>query len=238
MILKDISFDSPEENILFDDVLLYLAEKEQFGEFLRFWESQRPFIVLGRISKESYDVKEAEAQKDNIPIIRRSSGGGTVLQGKGCLNYSLILSKRLRPEIVVLNHSYHFILRRVISALKHTGIDACYFPISDIALSKTKKKISGNAQRRLKNYILHHGTILYDFDLEKIEKYLKLPQSVPDYRLERSHLDFVSNISSNAIDFKNALKKEFILEKEEDFMTSLEKKYLELFKERYYALRS
>ena len=99
MQLRDISFSSPTENILFDEVLWRLAEKDEGGEFLRFWESSEVFIVLGRAGQAQEDVNLVAAQKDNIPVLRRSSGGGTVVQGPGCLNYTLILSKQKRPVL-------------------------------------------------------------------------------------------------------------------------------------------
>ena len=92
MQLRDISFPTPQENITFDDVLLNLAEKHEAGEYLRFWESPSVFVVLGRIGRAEIDVNATNTKTDGIPVLRRSSGGGTVVQGPGCLNYSLILS--------------------------------------------------------------------------------------------------------------------------------------------------
>ena len=94
MILKDISLVSPEENILFDEALFVFADKEGGEEVLRFWESPSTFIVLGRIGREQEDIDFVTTQKDNVPVFRRTSGGGTVVQGRGCLNYTLVLSKK------------------------------------------------------------------------------------------------------------------------------------------------
>ena len=52
---------------------------------------------------------------------------------------------------------------------------------------ETVRKICGNAQRWKRRAFLHHGTILYDFDLAKIERYLRLPARQPDYRAGRAH---------------------------------------------------
>lgn len=201
MILKDLSLDSPQENILYDDVLLQLAEAGEADEILRFWESPDYFIVLGRTGKERDDLKVTNIIKDRISVLRRSSGGGTVVQGKGCLNYSLILSKEKTPEIADLRKSYGYILQKIISALKKLNKECVFLPISDIALLDGEKKISGNAQKRGRKFILHHGTLLYDFDLNKIERYLNMPKDIPEYRTHRKHLDFVANlhVSSEAI---------------------------------------
>ena len=214
MILQDISFSSPKENILLDEVLFYLAEQGEGGEVLRFWESRQDFVVLGRIGKEDDDLNFEALLKDNIPVLRRSSGGGTVVQGKGCLNYALILSKGHDPRLHDIKGSYQFILGKIILALENIGVAAVFQPTSDLALKKNNKKFSGNAQKRGKKFILHHGTVLYDFDLKKIEKYLQFPRETPAYRLGRSHLEFVANITVDPNILKKSLKGVFGIHEE------------------------
>jgi lipoate-protein ligase A len=138
MILKDISLASPQENILYDDLLLQQAE-EGDEEFLRFWESPTHFIVLGRTCKEEDDLKIEQITKNGMPVLRRSSGGGTVIQGQGCLNYSLILSKEKTPEIADLRKSYAFILNKIVQALKNIDRECTFLPISDIAMVQNQK---------------------------------------------------------------------------------------------------
>ena len=123
MIFKNVSFKTPEENILYDEVLLKLAEQGAQGEVLRLWESPMLFVVLGRISKVTEDVREDNTKKDNVPVLRRFSGGGTVLQGPGCLNYSLILSKKTSPQVADLRRSYQFVLER--QPITGTGSVSC-----------------------------------------------------------------------------------------------------------------
>src|SRR5580698_7669571 len=146
MQLRDISFLDPQDNIAFDDVLLSLAEKHEAGEYLRFWESPKIFIVLGRIGRAEIDVNSTQVQLDNVPVLRRSSGGGTVLQGPGCLNYTLVLSKQKHPELNDLRKSYEWISAKVIEALGAAGCEAYFRPTSDLATGQTEKKFSGNAQ--------------------------------------------------------------------------------------------
>ncbi len=211
MRIKDISFDSPQENLDFDEALLQLADKHEAGEYLRFWESPNIFVVLGRIGKENDDIDLARAQMEGIPVLRRSSGGGTVVQGPGCLNYTLVLSKHKNLMLNDLRKSYAWISEQVIKALEIQGIKAYFRPISDLATGENEKKFSGNAQKRGKNYILHHGTILYSFDLNLISRYLKMPQDIPEYRRARPHTDFVTNIPLDPFKFKQALAAQFDL---------------------------
>ncbi|MCA9402012.1 MAG: lipoate--protein ligase family protein [Candidatus Omnitrophica bacterium] len=226
MILKDVTFSSPKHNLLYDDVLLHQAENENQQEVARIWESRKLFIVLGRISKASEDVFLENAYHDQVPVLRRSSGGGTVLQGKGCLNYSLILDKERHKALNDIQGSYKHILSLMIEVFKRLNITAEYFPVSDIAIRENQKKFSGNAQKRGRRFILHHGTVLYDFKLDLIPRYLKLPKSIPQYRQQRSHENFVTNIPIQRDDFISAFKETFSLKERSKEVTLEEEKLL------------
>jgi len=210
MQLRDFSFSTPSENIAFDEVLLVLAEKHGGGEYLRFWESPQIFIVMGLTGLEVNDVNGLHARQDHVPVLRRSSGGGTVLQGPGCLNYCLVLSKQKHPEINDLRKSYQWISEKIIAALRLSGVEAYFRPLSDLATGPDEKKFSGNAQRRSKDYILHHGTLLYNFDLPLISRYLNDPKDIPEYRKQRPHSDFVANLPIDPLVFKEHLAKIFL----------------------------
>lgn len=204
MVSQDISFESPEDNLLYDDLLLQIAE-EGSGEVLRFWESSVHFIVLGRIGKPEEDLCKDAVLADHIPVLRRSSGGGTVVQGPGSLNFSLVLNKDRRPELQDLHRSYHVILSKVIMALQQCGVVCEFRPLCDVVVPEGELKISGNAQRRGKRHVLHHGTILYGMDLDCISRYLTMPQDRPEYRRGRPHKDFVTNIPLDTGVFKMAM---------------------------------
>jgi lipoate---protein ligase len=109
--------------------------------------------------------------------------------GPGCLNYSLVLSMELRPGLRRVAHSYQFILRRMIRALRLPGL--AFRETSDLAIGE--RKVSGNSQLRGRRALLHHGTILYDFDILLMERYLKEPTRQPAYRSGRTHRAFVAN---------------------------------------------
>jgi lipoate-protein ligase A len=222
MQLKDISFPTPQENVFFDEVLFQLADKNGRAEYLRFWESPSYFVVLGRIGKEEEDVNASATQADGVPVLRRTSGGGTVVQGPGCLNYTFILSKQNNPILNDLRASYAWISAKIIEALAALNVKAVFRPISDIALEGGELKISGNAQRRGKTHILHHGTILYNFDLDVISKYLNMPKDMPDYRKGRSHKEFVTNIAVKPAEFKAQLIKVLEMAQKPQVLTSEE----------------
>ena len=210
MTIKDISFPNAQENISYDQMLLESAEDDFSEEALRFWEAEDFCIVLGRVSKLAEEVYTDNAKRDGIEIIRRISAGGTVLQGPGCLNYSLILSYKRDPMLRDIRKSYEFIIDSICGSLEKMGIDVRHEPLSDIALDG--KKFSGNAQVRRRRYLLHHGTILYDFPIEKVGRYLKMPKKEPGYRKGRGHSEFLANLNIKPQDIKQAIISAFDVE--------------------------
>src|SRR5947209_8847007 len=91
MTLLDLTLPTPAENLACDEALLDAAESGSGGEVLRFWESPEYFVVVGYANKVATEVNVAACEARGIPILRRCSGGGTVVQGPGCLNYALVL---------------------------------------------------------------------------------------------------------------------------------------------------
>ena len=205
MKVEDLSFPDPQQNLTCDDELLLKADKSGGGEVLRFWESPGLFVVLGRTGDEDLEVHRDLCRRDAIPVLRRSSGGGTVIQGPGCLNFSLVLAKARHPDLASITRSYEYILEKTIGALNACGVQAQFRPVCDLIVPWEEKKFSGNAQRRSRSYILHHGTILCGFDLSLISRYLKMPSIMPEYRRFRAHEDFITNVKLDRERFKTAL---------------------------------
>lgn len=207
MYLIDYTVNSPQENIALDELLLLKAEAGEIGECLRFWEAREYFVVLGRAGKVEEECLVDGCRKAGIPIIRRVSGGGTVLQGPGCLNYSLILSYSSESAYRDINGSYRAVLEKICRELSSKGIVAEFKPICDVAVAG--KKVSGNAQARKKKYFLQHGTFLHDFDIGRINACLKHPPKEPEYRKGRNHADFIANIPLSAEDLKECVTRAF-----------------------------
>lgn len=225
------SFPDPTSNLLFDEVLLQCADKESGGEFVRLWESEVYFVVLGRTCKEEENLNMHNIVLDKVNVYRRSSGGGTVVQGRGCFNFSLILSKKVRPELNEITSSYQLIGEHMLSVLQSCGVNAHFKPICDLADAHSNKKFSGNAQKRGRNFILHHGTIMYDFDLSLVERYLTMPPKEPVYRKGRSHEDFVTNIDIDLQQFKEGLSQIFGVKEWRKNVVEEERIVLELLKQ-------
>jgi lipoate-protein ligase A len=195
---------SPAENLALDEALLLEAEAGRGREVLRVWEPTRFAVVLGSGCKLADDVKEEACARDGVPVLRRSSGGGTVVLGPGCLSFSLVLRYDRAPALREIQTSYAFILGNVVQALRESapGIEAA--GVSDLAVSGLK--CSGNAQQRKRLHLLHHGTLLYTFSLEIVGAYLKLPQRQPEYRGGRDHKAFLTNVPVSREELVRALR--------------------------------
>src|SRR5262249_42081874 len=141
---------------------------------------------------------------DSVPILRRSSGGGTVLLGEGCLLYSLVLSQDSSPALTAVRSSYGYILERVSGGLDGIVPGVARGGISDLATGG--RKFSGNAQQRKRRYLLHHGTLLYDFDLPLFGRYLRMPARQPEYRAGRGHTEFVMNLPCSVEELRCRLR--------------------------------
>jgi lipoate-protein ligase A len=202
----DLSYLDLDHNLAVDEALLLEAEDGLRGEILRFWEMPTLGVVVGSGGKVTEEVNQIACDSENIPVRRRSSGGGTVVLGPGCLCYSLILSQEQRPYLSGINDSYAWILNRLAESTK----DICPAQLEGSSdLESGGLKFSGNAQQRKRRYFLHHGTLLYDFPIKMISHLLPHPPREPDYRSRRSHESFLLNLPANRTQLIQNIKNAF-----------------------------
>lgn len=199
----DLTLPSLAENLALDEALLLDAEAGGL-EVMRLWQWPHHAVVLGAGGKLADDVAEAACQADGVPIARRSSGGGTVLLGPGCLLFSLILRFDRAPALSDLHASYRFILGRIATALAPFAGPVELQGISDLAIAG--RKFSGNSQQRKRTHLLHHGTLLHQFDFAAVQRYLKHPPRQPAYRAGRGHVEFLANLPTGAEALTAALR--------------------------------
>jgi lipoate---protein ligase len=201
----DLTFPDPASNLACDEALLELCESSTGDGVLRVWEPENYFVVVGYSNRIVSEVNVTACEAKGIPIFRRFSGGGTVLQGPGCLNYSLAVKNERMGIPADLTDSYRFVLARHMKLSLSDPSEAVQIQgISDLALDG--RKFSGNAQRRTRLCSLFHGTFLLRFAIPLIERYLRMPSKQPDYRHGRSHEAFLCNLNIAPHDAGRALK--------------------------------
>ncbi len=202
----DLTLPTPAQNLACDEALIDFCEADNDVEILRFWESSEYFVAVGYANRVATEVNQAECRRGQIPILRRCTGGGTVLQGPGCLNYALILKVESRSSLQSVTSTNRYIMKRHGETLeKMTGFPISVQGFTDLAVGSLK--FSGNAQRRKRDYVLFHGSFLLDFDITLMEKLLRMPSKQPAYRSNRSHADFLTNLKVPAEIVKQALQR-------------------------------
>lgn len=125
-----------------------------------------PCVVIGRAQNPWLEADIAFLRQENIPLVRRQSGGGTVVHDLGNLNFSFISPKAHYDKILHL--------KMVQAALNDLGITTTLNARYDILLEG--KKISGSAFRETRLNCFHHGTLLVHADLRRLGKALSAPE--------------------------------------------------------------
>lgn len=226
----DLTFSDAAQNLACDEALLeFFEEARGSDELLRIWQPDQYFVVLGHGNKWRDEVESVACAADAIPVLRRCSGGGTVMQGPGCLNYSLILRQDSFSSDSV-QAAFDFVLHRhrcCLQALTRQPVSVK--GQSDLTIGE--RKFSGNAQYRKREYVLVHGTFLLHYDLSLIDRYLSMPAKQPDYRRQRNHGDFLVNLKIDPAKLRAALRLEWAAD--EDFSAIPGDRINRLLHERY-----
>jgi lipoate---protein ligase len=201
----DLTLADAASNLACDEALLELFEIRRVDHgLLRIWESEKYFVVLGHSNRIDSEVDLAACESERVSIFRRLSGGGTVIQGPGCLNYTLILRNGIDAPAGI-EASFRFVLehhKRCFEQMIDSPVEIA--GISDLAING--RKFSGNAQYRRRVFTLLHGTFLLDFDLGMATRCLRMPSKQPAYRQNRPHLCFMRNLHLDAMKVRYALR--------------------------------
>jgi lipoate-protein ligase A len=200
----DRTLRTPQENLACDEALLDWCEDGFPDEILRFWQPRKPFVVLGYSNKTRSEVNLDSCTALGIPVLRRCSGGGTVLQGPGCLDYAHILKIKDDSPLAGISEANAFIMNRNRNAL-NALLDGKVLIQGHTDLTLQGLKFSGNSQRRKRHFLLFHGSFLLGLDLALVDQTLHMPARQPQYRRNRPHKDFLINLDLPADAIKDAL---------------------------------
>jgi lipoate-protein ligase A len=194
MRLLETELSGLAENLALDEALL--EGVQETGDLFRTWEVHRPAVVLGRASRRLDEVQEAFCQTEGIPVVRRCSGGASVVLMRGCLLYSVVLRLEDHPELRIIERAHAFVLERIREAIVRLGRPVELAGTSDLVLGG--RKFSGNSLRCRKDGVLYHGTLLLEASIDLIGRCLKMPPRQPDYRDQRPHEEFLTNLNLSA----------------------------------------
>ena len=196
-------------NIGIDEAILESAESNTNSgkfhpELFRLWESDRVAVVLGRSSPFNAEVNHEFCRNKNIPVVRRCSGGQSVVIGPGCLMYAVLLSYENHPELRMLDAAHEFVMGKMREALDRLEIATEMRGTCDLTFHG--RKFSGNSLRCKRNWMLYHGTMICGLDPEMIENCLLAPVRQPEYRGNRNHRDFVTQLPVSIDSLRQSLR--------------------------------
>ncbi|KAB2073308.1 hypothetical protein ES319_A07G073900v1 [Gossypium barbadense] len=146
-----------------------------------------PTVVMGVLGKPAELLEIESVLDDQVPVIRRFTGGGTVIVDHGTVFVTFICNKEAVPNL----QPYP----RPIMSWSSSLYGKVFQGIGDFHLRENdyvfgNHKFGGNAQSITKNRWIHHTSFLWDFNVQNMS-YLKHPKRAPAYRSARSHLDFI-----------------------------------------------
>jgi len=130
------------------------------------WQNENT-VVVGKYQNASGEIDREYVKNHDVRVVRRLSGGGAVYHDMGNLNFTFITGA---DESETLD--FEMFCKPVADTLAALGVKAELNGRNDITIGG--KKFSGNAQYRKKNRVMHHGTILFDSDLEKVARVLRV----------------------------------------------------------------
>ena len=175
---------NPYLNLAIEEYLLKYSNEE----FFLLWQNE-PTVVIGKNQNAFAEINLEYAKKNGIHIARRITGGGAVYHDFGNLNYSFISNKEGSDNI-----DFERFSRPVIEAICDMGVRAELSGRNDLIVED--KKISGNAQTHFNNRVLHHGTLLFDSDLDILSSSLKVNNKKIQSKAIKSTRARVENIKS------------------------------------------
>ena len=171
-VIGPVTMD-PAMHVALDEVITKEVAEGTRPPTLRFWDWDSPLVVIGSFQSYRNEIDPEGASRHGIDVVRRVSGGGAMFMEPGnCITYSLSVPASL-VEGLSFEQSYAFLDDWVMTALADVGIKARYVPLNDIA--SDKGKIAGAAQKRYASgAVLHHVTMAYDIDADKMLEVLRI----------------------------------------------------------------
>ncbi|GAA1484420.1 lipoate--protein ligase family protein [Brachybacterium fresconis] len=177
---EDLTFDvipavslPPVMHVALDEVLPHEVIAGRRRPHFRIWDWDSPLVVIGSYQSLSNEIDAEGARKHGIGVVRRITGGGAMFMEQGnCITYSLVVPTSL-VEGLSFEQAYAYLDDWVMGALAEIGVKAHYVPLNDIA--SEQGKIGGAAQRRFAGgVLLHHVTMSYDIDADKMGEVLRI----------------------------------------------------------------
>ncbi len=200
MKIIDVTRLEPYFNLALEEYLIRQKNEEYFIIYRNDCS-----IIIGKHQNAMSEINYKYVHKNNIPVIRRLSGGGTVYHDLGNLNFSFIVNGQTGK----LSDFPKFTNPIIRFLKKDFGLDVEFDGINSLLVNGLK--ISGNSEHIYKNRVLHHGTLLFSSSLANLYNALMISTDKYSDNKVKSRRSKVTNISSlidkpiSIIELKNKL---------------------------------
>lgn len=207
MIYINSNSTSPYFNFALEEYLMTYKDLEDDEIFL-FWRTN-PTVMIGRYQNTYCEINEKYVKENNINVVRRNSGGGTIYTDIGAWQFTFIEKKHKENGI-----SFDKFTTPIVQALRQQNIDAYFNSRNDLLIGN--KKFSGNAQYRKDDVMLHHGSILFNTDIKAMVESITVAEDKIIAKGIKSVRERVINISEvmdksiTSEDFKDIMLKSLL----------------------------
>lgn len=176
---------NPYYNLAFEEYVL--SNMDPGEDYVLLWQNA-PAVIVGKFQNTIEEINTKFIKERGIKVVRRMSGGGAVYHDPGNLNFTFIVKRN--PNKLL---DFKEFTASIIETLKALGINAEFNSRNDLTIDG--KKFSGNAQYVTKNRLLHHGTLLFNSNLDDLEKALNVSNDKIESKGIKSIRSRVTNIS-------------------------------------------
>ncbi len=208
-----IYVENSSKNPFFNFALEYylLTEKELEDDIIfMFWRTE-PTLMVGKFQNTLEEINQKYVNENKINVVRRITGGGTIYTDLNGWQYSFIMKNYKSKKI-----DFEIFTKPIIDSLKHLGVMASFNNRNDLLIDN--KKFSGNAQYIKDDVMLHHGSILFNTDIEEMVRCLTVDEEKIISKGIKSVKERVTNIiehidtSINETEFKSLMLKYLLKE--------------------------
>ena len=205
--------------------------------YLMLWQNDNA-IIVGKFQNTAAEIDADFVEKNGIRVVRRLSGGGAVYHDLGNLNYTIITDAAASESV-----NLRIFCEPVVRTLRRFGVEAEIDGRNDILVDG--RKFSGNAQYRKNGRVMHHGTLLFDSDLEMIQRALRVnadkirSKGIASVRSRVTNLKPYLPAGTTLADFKAALLEEAAEGKDTEILclTDADRQAIDTLRQERYALR-
>jgi lipoate---protein ligase len=120
-----------------------------------------PSVIVGKHQNTLAEINYDYIKSNNIKVVRRISGGGTVFHDLGNINFTFI--KNGEPGKLI---DFRRFTQPIIDVLQTLDVEARFEGRNDLTIDG--RKFSGNAEHVFKNRVLHHGTLLFEASINNL----------------------------------------------------------------------